>query len=274
MFSHEARAALLPVEAAVVVVNAQNGVEPVTERVWKYAEEANVPRIVVVNQMDHPKAGGGGGLSALIDDLHERWGRNCVPVQLPISDAQGFHGVVDLVTMEAFYYTPGGDGRGREIPDGQRAGVGAGLVGVVREILNGALQFLVGVQVELVMIGAVDREISRKYWLSSKLRPANETENVFRRAELLRPHSAGRGTGRGRPTPTRPAEHRRPGARVPNRGAAVQFARAASERLRFGAACGWVHHGSSGASATPFQKMARAHFADSFDERVRTRERN
>ena len=119
MFSHEARAALLPVEAAVVLVNAQNGIEAVTERVWRYAEEANVPRIVVVNQMDHPKAGGGGGLSALIDDLVDRWGRNCVPVQLPISDSQGFHGVVDLVTMEAFYYTPGGDGRGKvtgEIP--------------------------------------------------------------------------------------------------------------------------------------------------------------
>jgi elongation factor G len=119
MFSHEARAALLPVEAALVVVNAQNGVEAVTERVWKYAEEANIPRVVVVNQMDHPKAGGGGGLSALIDDLHERWGRNCVPVQLPISDAQGFHGVVDLVTMEAYHYTPGGDGHGKvtgEIP--------------------------------------------------------------------------------------------------------------------------------------------------------------
>ena len=63
--------------------------------------------------MDHPKAGGGGGLDALIDDLAERWGRNCVPVQLPISGAEGFHGVVDLVTMEAFYYTPGGDGRGK-----------------------------------------------------------------------------------------------------------------------------------------------------------------
>ena len=118
MFTHEARAALLPVESAVVLVNAQNGVEPVTERVWKFAEEANVPRVVLVSQMDHPKAGGQGGLSALIDDIHDRWGRNCVPVQLPISDAQGFHGVVDLVTMEAFHYTPGGDGRGKvvEIP--------------------------------------------------------------------------------------------------------------------------------------------------------------
>ncbi len=119
MFTHESRAALLPVESAIVVVNAQSGVEPVTERVWRYAEEADVPRIVLVNQMDHPKAGGQGGLNALIDDIHERWGRNCVPVQLPISDANGFHGVVDLVTMQAYTYTPGGDGRGKvsaEIP--------------------------------------------------------------------------------------------------------------------------------------------------------------
>jgi elongation factor G len=119
MFTHEARAALLPAESAIVLVNAQNGIEPVTERVWRYADESGVPRVVVVNQMDHPKAGGGGGLSALIDDLVDRWGRNCVPVQLPISDAQGFHGVVDLVTMEAYHYTPGGDGRGKvtgEIP--------------------------------------------------------------------------------------------------------------------------------------------------------------
>jgi elongation factor G len=123
MFSHEARAALLPVEAALVLVNAQNGVEAVTERVWRFAAEANVPRIVLVNQMDHPKAGGGDGLSALIDDLVDRWGRNCVPVQLPISDAQGFHGVVDLVTMQAFHYTPSGDGRGKsvEIPAGLAA---------------------------------------------------------------------------------------------------------------------------------------------------------
>ncbi|MGA3333580.1 MAG: elongation factor G [Terracidiphilus sp.] len=119
MFTHEARAALFPAESAIVVINAQSGVEPVTERVWRYAEEAGIPRVVLINQMDHPKAGGQSGLSALIDDLNDRWGRNCVPVQLPISDAQGFHGVVDLVTMEAYTYTPGGDGRGKvsaEIP--------------------------------------------------------------------------------------------------------------------------------------------------------------
>jgi elongation factor G len=118
MFTHEARASLLPVESAAVLVNAQNGGEPVTERVWRFAEEAAVPRFVIINQMDHPKAGGGDGLSALIDDLHERWGRTCIPIPLPIVDANGFQGVVDLVTMQAFFYTPNGDGRGRpgEIP--------------------------------------------------------------------------------------------------------------------------------------------------------------
>jgi len=118
MFSHEAKAAMLPVEAALVLVNAQCGVEAVTERVWKYAEEANVPRIVVLNQMDSPRAGGGQGLSALMEDLHERWGRTCVPVQLPITGPEGFHGVVDLVTMQAFYYETNGNGAGRigEVP--------------------------------------------------------------------------------------------------------------------------------------------------------------
>ncbi|HEV2326268.1 MAG TPA: GTP-binding protein, partial [Terracidiphilus sp.] len=113
MFTHEANAALVTVASALMVINAQNGVEPVTERAWRFAEQAEIPRIVVINQMDHPKAGGADGLSALIDDLHERWGRTCTPVQLPIVDAQGFHGVVDLVTMTSYFYTPNGDGRGK-----------------------------------------------------------------------------------------------------------------------------------------------------------------
>jgi len=123
MFSHEARAAMLPADAALVLVNAQTGVEAVTERVWNYAAEANLPRIVVLNQMDSPRAGGGQGLSALMEDLHERWGRTCVPVQLPITGPEGFHGVVDLVTMQAFQYEPNGSGQGRigEIPAGMLA---------------------------------------------------------------------------------------------------------------------------------------------------------
>ena len=56
MFVHEARAALLPVEAALLVVNAACGVEAMTRRVWKFGEEFNLPRAIVISQMDHPRA--------------------------------------------------------------------------------------------------------------------------------------------------------------------------------------------------------------------------
>jgi elongation factor G len=116
MFVHDARCAMLPVEAALVTVNAVSGVEPMTERVWKYADEFNLPRAVVINQMDHPRAAE--SATATLTALSERFGRQCIPVQLPIVDGKGFEGVIDLVTMEAFFYTPGGDGRGKigEIP--------------------------------------------------------------------------------------------------------------------------------------------------------------
>ncbi|MFP5229757.1 MAG: elongation factor G [Acidobacteriota bacterium] len=116
MFVHEARAAMAPVEAALVTVNAVTGVEPMTERVWKYAEEFNLPRALVINQMDHPRAAA--SAEGTLTALSERFGRQCVPVQLPIADGKGFEGVIDLVTMEAFFYTPSGDGHGKigEIP--------------------------------------------------------------------------------------------------------------------------------------------------------------
>jgi len=119
MFLHEARCAMLPVEAALVVVNAQSGIEAVSDRVWKYAGEVNLPRVVVVNQVDHPKADSRTGRQQMIENFQERWGRQVVPVQLPIVDEKGFHGVVDLVTMKAFLYTPDGDGHGDpgKIPD-------------------------------------------------------------------------------------------------------------------------------------------------------------
>jgi elongation factor G len=118
MFVHEARAALLPVEAALLVVNAACGVEAMTRRVWRFGEEFNLPRVIVVNQMDHPRA----DRERTINALREGFGRQVVPVQLPILEGNGqnpsFRGVVDLVTMQAFVYEPDGSGCGRlsEIP--------------------------------------------------------------------------------------------------------------------------------------------------------------
>lgn len=112
MFVHEARAAMMPVESALVVVNACSGVETMTDRVWRYAMEVALPRAIVVNQVDHPKADSRIGRKQMIETMQARWGRQVVPVELPIVDEKGFHGVVDLVTMKSYLYQPGGNGRG------------------------------------------------------------------------------------------------------------------------------------------------------------------
>jgi elongation factor G len=121
MFVHEARSAMLPVEASLVVINTPNGPETVTGTVWKYAEEFNLPRVLVLNQMDHPRAPE--NMHPTLEALRDRFGRHVIPVQLPIMTDNAFEGVVDLVTMKAFTYTPGGDGTGKigEIPANMRA---------------------------------------------------------------------------------------------------------------------------------------------------------
>jgi elongation factor G len=139
MFLHETRAAMSPVEAALVVVNAQTGAEAGTDRVWKYAAEVNLPRVLVINQVDHPKADSRLGRKRMIELLQEKWGRQVVPVQLPIIDQHGFHGVVDLVTMKAFLYQPDGDGRGE--------------VGVIPEVNKADAKAAHEVLVELIAEG-------------------------------------------------------------------------------------------------------------------------
>ena len=137
MFVHEAKAAMFPVEAALIVVNTPCGVEAMTDRVWKYADEFNLPRVVVLNQMDHPRAAA--GVDTALEGLRARYGRTVIPVQLPIANSKGFEGVVDLVTMEAFYYTVGGDGQGKigEIPADMQAAAKAAHEALVELVAEG-----------------------------------------------------------------------------------------------------------------------------------------
>ena len=139
MFLYETRAAMLPVEATLVVINAQTGAEAVTDRVWKYAAEVNLPRVLVVNQVDHPKADSRLGRQHMIELLQEKWGRQVVPVQLPIVDQHGFHGVVDLVTMKAFLYEPDGSGHGElaKIPETSLADAKAAHEALVEIVAEG-----------------------------------------------------------------------------------------------------------------------------------------
>ncbi|HTK96197.1 MAG TPA: elongation factor G [Terriglobales bacterium] len=112
MFVHEAKMAIPAVESFVVVVDGVAGVEVVTDKVWQYAEEAQVPRVVVVARMDRERA----DYDRVMESLVSAFGRNVVPIQLPIGKEKNLSGVVDLVRMKAYTYDMAGNGKGKESP--------------------------------------------------------------------------------------------------------------------------------------------------------------
>jgi elongation factor G len=108
-FYGEALEALRVVDAAILVFEAVAGVEFGAERVWRYAEESRLPRVIVVGKMDRENADFG----RTVDQIRERFGKSVVPMQLPIGAQAGFDGVVDLIAMKAYR---GNSGEPAEIP--------------------------------------------------------------------------------------------------------------------------------------------------------------
>jgi elongation factor G len=96
-FIADARAGLRVVEAAVVVVDAVAGVQVQTEKVWKFATEYNLPRVVVVNRLDRERA----DFFRTIESLARRLKGRLVALHIPIGEESGFKGFVDLVKMKA-----------------------------------------------------------------------------------------------------------------------------------------------------------------------------
>src|SRR5271167_3758561 len=96
MFVHEAKMVLPVVDAAIVVVDGVAGVEVVTQRVWSYCEEYKTPRLIVVNRMDRDRADS----ERVLDSIIKAFGRNAIPIELPIGKEKNFQGVIDLVRMK------------------------------------------------------------------------------------------------------------------------------------------------------------------------------
>ncbi len=110
IFINDTRAALVAADAALVTVDGVAGVEVQTEKVWQFAEDYRLPRAVVINKLDRERADFGRALAS----VQETFGRNAVPVQIPIGAERDFAGIIDLVRMKAYTYTPDGDGKGKE----------------------------------------------------------------------------------------------------------------------------------------------------------------
>ena len=111
-FLWDTRAALRAVDGAAVLVDAVAGVEVGTEKVWEMIEERGLPRIFVINKMDRENAHFGRTLAS----VQEFFGRQAVPVQLPIGEEKNFAGVVDIVERKAYLFEKDESGKMSEAP--------------------------------------------------------------------------------------------------------------------------------------------------------------
>jgi len=105
-FVLDAKSAMAAAEAALVVVDSVSGVEVQTEMVWDFAKEFGVPCLVLINKLDRDNS----GFERTLESLHNHFGRQVVPVQLPLGEEKTCRGVIDLVRNKAYVFPWDGSG--------------------------------------------------------------------------------------------------------------------------------------------------------------------
>ena len=99
-FAFDTKSCLRIVDGAVVLVDAVGGVEFQTEKVWEYADEFNLPRLLFISRMDRERA----DFEKAVESIRERLGKKVTLCSLPIGAENSFSGVVDLTSMKACTY--------------------------------------------------------------------------------------------------------------------------------------------------------------------------
>ncbi|TDI41637.1 MAG: elongation factor G [Acidobacteria bacterium] len=109
-FIQEARLALRVADTMLVNICGVGGVEVQAEKVWQFADEFGPARMIVINRLDRDRS----SFSRSFESVTEAFGREAVPVQLPVGEESNFKGVVDLVRMRAYIYEDGEKGSFKE----------------------------------------------------------------------------------------------------------------------------------------------------------------
>jgi small GTP-binding protein domain len=110
IFINDTRASLVAADAALVLVDGVAGVEVQTEKVWDIANGYNLPRAILINKLDRERS----SFDRALESVQSFFGRTAIPIQLPLGAERDFKGVIDLVQMKSYTYTPDGDGKGKE----------------------------------------------------------------------------------------------------------------------------------------------------------------
>lgn len=111
-FVSHARPAVRVADCGIVVVDGVKGVEVQTEKVWNYANEFMLPRMMVVTKLDKEHS----DIGVALDSAHTVFKRAIVPFTLPIGKEHGFKGVVDVLHMKAYEFDANGKAKEIEIP--------------------------------------------------------------------------------------------------------------------------------------------------------------
>ncbi len=106
-FIADTKTSMQGADAAVVVIDAIDGVRVQTEKVWEFADEFQQPRLIFVSKMDRERA----DFFKTLEDVRSNFGKYCVAVQIPIGAAESFKGVVDILAEKAYVFTQGDSGK-------------------------------------------------------------------------------------------------------------------------------------------------------------------
>ncbi|MBA4397218.1 MAG: elongation factor G, partial [Syntrophus sp. (in: bacteria)] len=99
-FAFDTKNCLRITDGAIVVIDAVGGVEFQTQKVWEYADEINLPRIIYINRMDRERA----DFFKTMDSIKEKLGKKATALFLPLGKEDQFKGVVDLLSMKAYTF--------------------------------------------------------------------------------------------------------------------------------------------------------------------------
>ncbi len=95
-FRGDMLSAMRVADAAVLVISAPSGIEVGSIQAWQAAEDAGLPRVIVINKLDRPET----DFDEVVSTIQDAWGRNCVPIQSPEGSGEGLSGIADLLVGE------------------------------------------------------------------------------------------------------------------------------------------------------------------------------
>ncbi|MGI6432469.1 MAG: elongation factor G [Sphaerochaetaceae bacterium] len=111
-FVGEVISAFRSCEASLVTVDARDGAQIETIKLWKRLNDCNKPRAVFINKVDRERADFFDGYTHLQEQLHATY----VPITIPMGSAEDFKGVIDLIEKKAYFFTANGVEKAEEIP--------------------------------------------------------------------------------------------------------------------------------------------------------------